>query len=310
MTPFRFAAIGGVLIAALAASPSIADVISEWSSAVAPPPPELKAVTVDPSTTALLLLDIMKFGCSARPRCVAAMPVIKQMHDAARAHNMIVWYSLVGTDGKATPDDVMDPAIKPRDGEWYRQGGPDKFLGSTLDPVLKQAGIKTVIICGNSFQGATVGTAPGSGAARLQGHRPGRLLGGRQRLQRAIRRVSARQRRPGRHHQQCHLDAQRHDQILRARVQEPIRDLALWGVGLGEVMPDNDDPPITTIWPITLSRFPTSSPMRSRRDFATIYGSLLDRTYAGRDHGALPRNREAGQKDRRIRQKSLMPASA
>ena len=159
MTPFRFAAIGSAMLVALAASPSLADVISEWSSAVAPPAPELKEVTVEPASTALLLLDIMKAGCGARPRCVAAMPVIKQMHDAARAHGMIVWYSLVGMDGKATPDDVMDPAIKPRDGEWYRQPGPDKFLRSTLEPTLKQAGIKTVVICGNSFQGATVGTA-------------------------------------------------------------------------------------------------------------------------------------------------------
>ena len=159
MTLSRFAAIGGALLAALAGSPSIADVISEWGSAVAPPAPELKEISVDPSTTALLLLDIMKTGCSARPRCIAAMPVIKQMHDAARAHNMVVWYSLVGLDGKATPNDVMDPAIKPHDGEWYRQPGPDKFLGSTLEPTLKQAGIKTVIVCGNSFQGATVGTS-------------------------------------------------------------------------------------------------------------------------------------------------------
>ena len=154
----RFAAAGAALALAFAGSPSIADVISDWSTAVAPPAPELKDVTVDPSTTALLLLDIMKEGCGARPRCVAAVPNIKKMHDEARAHDMIVWYSLVGSGGKATPDDIMDPAIKPRTGEWYRQGGPDKFLGSTLDPILKQAGIKTVIICGNSFQGATVGT--------------------------------------------------------------------------------------------------------------------------------------------------------
>jgi nicotinamidase-related amidase len=159
MTPSRFAAVGGAVIAALLGSPSVADVISEWSTAVAPPPPELKEVTVEPATTALLLLDIMKAGCTARPRCVAAMPIIKRMHDEARAHDMVVWYSLVGSNGKATPDDVMDAAIKPRDGEWYRQGGPDKFLGSTLEPVLKQAGIKTVIVCGNSFQGATVGTS-------------------------------------------------------------------------------------------------------------------------------------------------------
>jgi nicotinamidase-related amidase len=158
----RFAAAAGAILAATLGTPSVADVISDWNSAVVPPPPELKEVTVDPSTTALLLLDIMKGGCSRRPRCVAAMPNIKRLHDAARAHNMVVWYSLVGSDGKATPDDVMDPAIKPRAGEWYRQGGPDKFLGSTLGSILRQAGIKTVIVCGNSFQGAAVGTSSGA----------------------------------------------------------------------------------------------------------------------------------------------------
>jgi nicotinamidase-related amidase len=159
MILLRFAAAtGGAFLVASLGSPSIADVISDWSKAVVPPPPELKQVAVEPSTTALLLLDIMKGGCTARPRCVAAMPNIKRLHDEARAHNMVVWYSLVGANGKATPDDVMDPAIKPRAGEWYRQQGTDKFLGSTLDPILKEAGIKTVIVCGNSFQGAAVGT--------------------------------------------------------------------------------------------------------------------------------------------------------
>ena len=163
MTPSRFAAIAsGALLAALLGSPSAADVISDWTTAVAPAPPELKEVTVDPSTTALLFLDIMKGGCTARPRCVAEVPNFKQLHDEARAHNMFLWNSLVGSNGKATPDDVKDPAIKPRAGEWYRQNGPDKFLGSTLEATLKQAGIKTVIVCGNSFQGATVGTASGA----------------------------------------------------------------------------------------------------------------------------------------------------
>jgi nicotinamidase-related amidase len=163
MRSSRFAIIAAAtLLGALLGTPSVADVVSDWSKAVVPPPPELKAVTVEPASTALLLLDIMKGGCSARPRCIAAMPNIKRLHDDARAHNMVVWYSLVGSDGKSTPDDVMDPAIKPRAGEWYRQGGPDKFLGSTLESILKQAGIKTVIVCGNSFQGAAVGTASGA----------------------------------------------------------------------------------------------------------------------------------------------------
>jgi nicotinamidase-related amidase len=164
MTSSRFAAAaGGALLFACLGSPSLAgDVVADWSTAVTPPPPELKDVTVDPSTTALLFLDIMKQGCTARPRCVAAVPNMKRLYDQARAHNMVIWYSLVGSNGKATPDDIMDPGIKPREGEWYRQGGPDKFMGSTLEPVLKQAGIKTVIVCGNSYQGATVGTASGA----------------------------------------------------------------------------------------------------------------------------------------------------
>ena len=164
MTSSRFAAAaGGALLVAWLGSPSVAgDVVADWSTAVIPPPPELKEVTVNPSTTALLFLDIMKQGCSARPRCIAAVPNMKRLYDQARAHNMVIWYSLVGSNGKATPDDIMDPGIKPREGEWYRQGGPDKFMGSTLEPVLKQAGIKTVIVCGNSYQGATVGTASGA----------------------------------------------------------------------------------------------------------------------------------------------------
>ena len=70
---------------ALLASPAGADIINDWNTAVAPPPPELKEVTVDPSTTALLFLDIMKGGCSARPRCIAAVPNMKRLHEAARA---------------------------------------------------------------------------------------------------------------------------------------------------------------------------------------------------------------------------------
>jgi nicotinamidase-related amidase len=156
-------ALGIALLIASPGSPSLAgDIIADWNTAAAPPPPELKEVTVDPATTALLFLDIMKGNCASRPRCVAAVPAMIKLHDAARAKNMVLWYSLVGSNGKATPDDIMDPAIKPRTGEWYRQGGPDKFMGSTLEPTLRQAGIKTVIVCGTSFQGATVGTASGA----------------------------------------------------------------------------------------------------------------------------------------------------
>jgi hypothetical protein len=93
-----------------------ADIITEWATVKAPPVPELKPVALDGKTTALLILDMMKRGCSARPRCVATVPNVKKLHDAARAAGSIVFYSLVGGD-KPTPADIMDPGFAPRDGE-------------------------------------------------------------------------------------------------------------------------------------------------------------------------------------------------
>jgi nicotinamidase-related amidase len=138
-----------------------ADIVTEWVTVKAPPVPELKPVTLDGKTTALLILDMMKGGCSARPRCVATVPNVKKLHDAARAAGAMVFYTLVGGD-KPTPADIMDTGFAPRDGEWVAQRGPDKFLGSGLDERLKAQGIKTVIVCGTSAQGVVIGTGSGS----------------------------------------------------------------------------------------------------------------------------------------------------
>jgi nicotinamidase-related amidase len=156
------AAAAGALIIAFAASSSAADILDDWDTVKQPPPPELKPVTLEGSTTALLILDMMKVNCGVRPRCVATVPNVKRLHDAARTAKAMVWYSLIGSNGMATPADVIDPGFMPRDGEWARQNGPDKFLGSNLEEKLKAKGIKTVIVCGTSFQGVGIGTGSGS----------------------------------------------------------------------------------------------------------------------------------------------------
>ena len=54
-------------VAALGAMPALAnDVTTEWAGVKSPPVPELKPVTVDPKTTALLVLDFMKGNCGVR----------------------------------------------------------------------------------------------------------------------------------------------------------------------------------------------------------------------------------------------------
>jgi hypothetical protein len=129
------------------------DIVEEWDAVKPPPRPELKAVTLQGSTTALLILDLTKRGgCGARPRCAASVPSVKRLQDAARSAGAMLWYTM------GAPPDAIDPAIQPRDGEYQGLQGPDKFLGSNLDEKLKARGIKTVIICGRSFQGVGIGT--------------------------------------------------------------------------------------------------------------------------------------------------------
>src|ERR1700688_4219753 len=142
-TLLRGAAAAAVTIMiAFAASSLAADILDDWATAKAPPPPELKPVTLDGSTTALLILDMMKANCGARPRCMATVPNVKRLNDAARAAGAMVWYSFVGSNGMATPADVIDPGFVPREGEWVRQNGPDKFIGSNLEGQLKRRRIK------------------------------------------------------------------------------------------------------------------------------------------------------------------------
>ena len=77
-------------------------VIDDWASIKAPPPPELKAVTIDPKTTALLLLDFVHPICSeqTKPRCVASLPAIKKLLDEARTNHVMVVYSTAGHDDR------------------------------------------------------------------------------------------------------------------------------------------------------------------------------------------------------------------
>ena len=104
------------IIALGASSVRAGDITTEWATVKAPPVPELKPVTVDGKTTALLILDMMKGNCAARPRCLATVPNVKKLMDAARAAGAMVFYTLVGPPG-ATPADMIE-GFAPKDGEW------------------------------------------------------------------------------------------------------------------------------------------------------------------------------------------------
>ena len=109
------------------AAPSPAQtIIDEWQSVKAPPAPELKAVTLDPKTTALLVMDLVKQTCNAerRPRCVASIPKIEKLIAAARAKDVMVIYTTV------PPIPIADtlPAIAPKGNEPVVTAWVDKFM--------------------------------------------------------------------------------------------------------------------------------------------------------------------------------------
>jgi nicotinamidase-related amidase len=154
-------AVLAAVVTALAALPAqAADITKEWATVKPPPVPEIKPATVDPKTTALLVLDLMKSNCGVRPRCASTIAPIKKLIDQARANNMMVLYTLTGPT--PTVEAMVDPGLAPRAGEWVVRGGADKFIGSDIEQRLKDKGIRTVIVAGTSAQGAVVGTSNGS----------------------------------------------------------------------------------------------------------------------------------------------------
>ena len=131
-------------------------IIDEWSSVKAPPAPELKEITIDPKTTALLMLDLVKQTCNekVRPRCPATLPAAKQLLNDARAKNVLVVYGIVTG---SIADTVAD--VAPNGKEPVVQSGPDKFLNTDLEKILKDNGIQTVIVAGTAANGAVLHTA-------------------------------------------------------------------------------------------------------------------------------------------------------
>lgn len=156
----RLCAGGLIVVAAILgadATASAKTIINEWASVKAPPPPTLKSVTVDPKTTAFLVLDLVKQTCNEkqRPRCLATIPKIAAFLKQARAHKMAVIYSIVLGATKAD----INPAVAPVGSEPIVASHANKFLHTNLKELLRSKHIKTIIPVGTAAQGAILFTA-------------------------------------------------------------------------------------------------------------------------------------------------------
>jgi nicotinamidase-related amidase len=154
--------LAGLAVLLSYAAPATAQtIIDEWPNVKAPPAPTLKNVTVDPKTTALLVMDLVKQLCNSdrRPRCVASIPKIEKLLTEARSSGMMVVHTTV----PQIPITDTLPAVAPKGDEPVVTSLLDKFIlgdkDTGLEKMLKDKGIATVITVGTAANGAVLYTA-------------------------------------------------------------------------------------------------------------------------------------------------------
>jgi len=142
-------------------------VTDAWEEVDVPSPPPIHAVSIDPKTSALLLLDFLGDVCTERlPRAAAALPKIQTFLTRARSRGMLVVHT---TTRKGLDDgsDLAEP-IKPISGERVYRAPFNKFHGNDLDQFLKGHGVQTLVLAGTSPNGCLLFTVAG---AVLNGYR-------------------------------------------------------------------------------------------------------------------------------------------
>jgi nicotinamidase-related amidase len=158
---WRGAGVAVALLGSLIACATMASaqsIVDEWSSVAVPPPPALKPASLDPKTTALIVMDFVKQSCNseARPRCVASIPKVKAMIAAAKAKGVTVMWTL---PPGPKPEDFLSDVAPPAGTGFAAIAPVDKFYGTDLEKQLKDKGLTTVVLVGTTAQGAVLYTA-------------------------------------------------------------------------------------------------------------------------------------------------------
>ena len=133
-------------------------VTDDWSSVKMPDtPPPLEAASVDPTSTALLVMDFLSANCSdQRPRCIAALPHVQKLVGEARAHKMLIVYTTFPGQTRAN----ILPVVGAQASDPVISANADKFTtpDNDLQKLLTDHGIKTVIATGTAANGAELYT--------------------------------------------------------------------------------------------------------------------------------------------------------
>jgi hypothetical protein len=163
MTPFHNVLLAGSLVLAFFSGPAEAQQNARAAGKMVtlqmPATPDPARVTLDPKTTALMVLDYVEPICNAQPSCKDKMlpamaPFMEQVRKAGvtvaygtRERNMSKWLKEVAP----TPSDIK-----------ITNTAQDRFYNTDLDKALKAKGIKTLIIVGWKVSGSVTYTSVGA----------------------------------------------------------------------------------------------------------------------------------------------------
>ncbi|HZR99206.1 MAG TPA: cysteine hydrolase [Chloroflexota bacterium] len=155
MPRYRPLALVAALLAALL--PSLQAAAPPAAAQALPTIPAPAAVTLDPATTAYLVLDINSAVCAPRPGCQATVPAIAAFLDRARQAGAFVVYS-----STTAPGTTIMSEVAPRPDDPVVTSSADKFFNTQLDEILRDHGIRTAVIVGTAANGAVLYTSFGA----------------------------------------------------------------------------------------------------------------------------------------------------
>lgn len=118
----------------------------------APNLPAFVAVSLDPKSTALLLLDFTPNICYRRASCNATLPNVQALQAKARTAKIPILYTRMP---------VVELSNRTGETVMMSDSGAIKFYGTELDAWLKDKQVKTVIVAGISGNGAVLYTVYG-----------------------------------------------------------------------------------------------------------------------------------------------------
>jgi nicotinamidase-related amidase len=135
---------------------ALALMVAPVAAQTVPPAPAPVAVSLDPGTTALLVLDMTTHTCSPQANCLEMLPRVASLLASARAAGVYVVYSTPATQLPILPE------VVPGDGDPIVPGlGQDRFFDTALDEMLRAKGIQRLILVGWRENGSVLYTAVG-----------------------------------------------------------------------------------------------------------------------------------------------------